>query len=104
MRSHPYRSVRLCFFSSALILVSVDLKPENVLIAIDDVESVIRAELANAPSTGAPTKVPYSSLTSLGPDTHFLSADRCPPLAGSRREPDPTLRDPQYQHEGQGEL
>jgi len=38
-------------------VIHTDLKPENVLIAIDDVESVIRAELENAPAGGAPTKL-----------------------------------------------
>lgn len=35
----------------------VDLKPENVLICIDDVESIIKAELAASSSTSPPTKL-----------------------------------------------
>jgi serine/threonine-protein kinase SRPK3 len=38
-------------------LIHTDLKPENVLIAIDDVESVIRAELASSSSTNASTRL-----------------------------------------------
>ncbi|KAI5117329.1 hypothetical protein M0805_008737 [Coniferiporia weirii] len=39
-------------------MIHTDLKPENVLICIDDVESIIQAELAHSASTGpAPTKL-----------------------------------------------
>ena len=39
-------------------MIHTDLKPENVLICIDDVENIIQTELANAASAGpAPTKI-----------------------------------------------
>src|SRR6202035_4122284 len=47
---HPYRFVSSPFLSPFLIS-RVDLKPENVLICIDNVESIIQAELAQSPST-----------------------------------------------------
>lgn len=38
--------------------IRLDLKPENVLICLDDVESIIQSELANSASAGpAPTKL-----------------------------------------------
>jgi len=39
-------------------MIHTDLKPENVLICIDDVESIIKSELASSASAGpAPTKI-----------------------------------------------
>ena len=55
LRGHPYRFVssRRHFFS-CLNRVFLDLKPENVLICIDDVESIISAELAASASASTP--------------------------------------------------
>ncbi|KAG8729147.1 serine/threonine protein kinase, CMGC group [Ceratobasidium sp. 428] len=38
-------------------VIHTDLKPENVLICIDDVEAVVQAELESAQNTQAPTKI-----------------------------------------------
>jgi serine/threonine-protein kinase SRPK3 len=56
------------YLISSLISVLLDLKPENVLICIDDVESIIQAELANV-----------STITSTSPPTKFVGV---PPSKG----------------------
>ena len=55
----PLRSVRYGSADIARPLCCVDLKPENVLISIDDVESVIQAELQaqSASQTPPPTRL-----------------------------------------------
>lgn len=48
----------LDYMHRACGMIHTDLKPENVLICIDDVENIIQSELATAASTGpAPTKI-----------------------------------------------
>ncbi|KAL0573555.1 serine/threonine protein kinase, CMGC [Marasmius crinis-equi] len=75
-------------------VIHTDLKPENVLISIDNVEDIIRAELAaNPPVLLSPSDHPtvphHSKLTGVPPSTG-RGANQTPRITGSQPLPSPS--------------